>query len=160
MTNPATFEPLATDYEVEWDNAERFGELSEGTVFEHAHITLPNGYVISVARTNIDPEHVSIGFEDGLWEAALMKPNTSPLAALFGETFEPATELDDLTNADVEGFKLVGNLDNAGINTLAATVAGRPAPEAAPTPETDDFLAKLFEQMDEADQEGPTDADE
>lgn len=133
MPNPATFEPLVvTGYEVEFDprKASDFTNAAEGETFEHARISLPNGYAVSVARTNVGGGEVpqSVGYDEGRWEAALMKPQTDPIFRLLVGPYQKATELDHLTTHEVEDWKVVGNLDNAGIQELCATVAALPAP--------------------------------
>lgn len=147
MPNPATFPALVIPGEytnVEHDDGERFGELSEGVTFEHVRVALDNGYVVSIARTNLEGGEPSVGYTEGLWEAAVVRPATNPLFQMMGFPYEPATELDELnTHEPEEGIRVVGNLDNEGIAALLATVAGKPTyvPEAT---EPFDFEA-LFE---------------
>lgn len=152
MANPTDFEPLVIPegYEAEWDNPEAY-PLEEGQTFEHVHVNLPNGYMVSLARTNFGDEIAdqTIGYEDGKWEAALFRQASPLYAMLTGRYGVPAPELDDLTTDEIgpEGhtIKLVGNLDQEGVNTLLAAVAARPQVEA------DDFdpLSGLFAGMDE-----------
>lgn len=131
MPNPATFSPLVLSDEytqVEHDPGDRFGDLPEGTLFEHYRVTLDNGYVVSVCRTNLQADNPSIGWEDGLWEAATMRKTHNPMARLLGLDFEPAPELDELNTHEPEpGVRVIGNLDNEGVNALLADVAARPA---------------------------------
>lgn len=151
MTDPTTFEPLAvTGYEVTYDprTASDFADAAEGETFEHARIDLPNGYSVSVARTNVGEAPNSIGYENGRWEAAFIKKQTNPLLALLGGEHVRADELDHLTTHEVENWRVVGNLDNAGIQLLLDTVAGIPAPveetEALPSFTDEDLFAEFF----------------
>lgn len=134
MPNPATFEALNVEgYTPEWDER----SAPDGNHFEHARFDLPNGYSVSVARTDLQP--VSLGYENGNWEAAIMRPIHNPIVQILtGNAYQPATELEDLTTDEVQGHKLVGNLDNASLKVLLDNVASRPT---APTDQDADFQA-------------------
>lgn len=154
MPNPATFPPLELDgYTVTWDERTPSDETKH---YEHGVIDLPNGYSVSVARTDLD-EPVSVGFENGRWEAALMKPNADPIAKMFGQIYTKAEELDDLTTHEVGGWKVVGDLDNAGIQALLETVAQRPVVEVEDVLPTDEdmdaFFLDLFGPADEEEEQ-------
>lgn len=139
MADPTEFEPLTIpeQYEAEWDSAEGYN-LQDGQTFEHVHVNMPNGYLVSLARTNMgdDWSDETIGYEDGKWEAALMRQASPLYTMLTGRYGVPAPELDDLTTDTIgEGpqtMTLVGNLDQEGVNNLLATVAARPAYEGDP----------------------------
>lgn len=138
MDIPTNFEPLVvTDYEGVWDSAEGY-PLTDGETFEHVHYNLPNGYLVSVARTNLQGDN-SIGYESGLWEAALMRQADPFYTMITGRYGVDAPELDHLTTDDLGGIKVVGNLDNAGVNTLLATVAAMPQ-----APASEDPFASIF----------------
>lgn len=134
MADPTEFEPLTipAQYEAEWDSAEGYN-LQEGQTFEHVHVQLSNGYLVSLARTNMgdDWSDATIGYEDGKWEAALMRQASPIYAMLTGRYGVPAPELDDLTTDTIgvgeATMTLVGNLDQEGVNALLAAVAARPA---------------------------------
>ena len=148
------FPPLVTDYTVEWDTASPGFAEGPGEHYEHGYIHLDNGYRLSVLRfrRNADEEteeFISIGFEDGLWEAGIMRA-PGPYARLMGMEGEPAPELQHLADnlageAKTSPFLgVVGNLDSAGVNNLAALVAAQPAhdPEESGSwvPPLDEFL--------------------
>lgn len=153
MADPTEFEPLVIPegYEAEWDPAEGYN-LQDGQTFEHVHVNLPNGYLVSVARTNMGDDHSehTIGYEDGKWEAHLMRQASPIYTMLTGRYGVPAPELDDLTTDTVgEGphtMTLVGNLDQEGVNTLLAAVAARPAYEGG---SEEDPFKDLFAGLDE-----------
>ena len=128
MSIPDTFEPLVSDYNYEWHNAGA-EELPEGESFERALFKLDNGYYVSVVRSNANGV-LSLGYENGKWEAVISRDTNDPLWQMLGLTREPATELNHLLPDDVDGARLAGNLDNAGINALVAQVMEQPqAPE-------------------------------
>lgn len=143
MPDPATFAPLeVTGYTPRFEEAETF-EVPEGYTFEHARFDMPNGYVVSLVRTDIQPG--SLGYENGNWEAALTKPQTDILAVMLtGMPYAPASELDDLNTDTVDGFRLVANLDNAGIQALLDEVASRPEPSETTPEETDALIKRVL----------------
>lgn len=162
MPNPATFEPLRlTNYSAEKDE---FAYAPEGKHLEHYTVRLPNGYAVALCRaedlTDVLPGlQEAVGYQDGLWEASLMRPATG-LAKVFGQEFEVAEELNDLTTdtvvdeSNVAGggeWRVIGNLDNAGIDALLDTIAERPAPvvEEQADPFTDFLQAFLSERSEE-----------
>ena len=115
--------PVVTDFDVEWvDNTGL--DLTEDQTHDHGYIHLSNGYTVSLLRSNVMYE--TLGFQDGKWEALIGRP-AGPLAKLLGMDYEPAPELDHLLKDEVQGTKIAGNLDGAGINELDTAVAAAPA---------------------------------
>lgn len=122
MTDVSTFQPLVSDYPRVSDD-DRY-ELEPGQVFEHYWFDLDNGYSVSVARTNLEPE--SLGFQNGNWEAAIGIRNPI-LTALFGVHMAPAPEIPGIETEEVQGMQIIGDLDNDAVNALVAKVASLPS---------------------------------
>lgn len=140
MPDPATYPALEVEgYTPEWDERPA---PSGTTHYEHARFALDNGYAVSVARVKTDSDKPdTLGVDEGRWEAALMKPQDNELMQMLtGYEFQPATELDELTTDEIDGFRVVGYLDNAGVKALLDDVAGR----EGPTPTTDEDIDKFF----------------
>lgn len=155
MPNPATFEPFAVhSYEVVTDDRDT---VLDGVPFEQHRVTLPNGYQVAFTRTPGRPDEGhqgTKGYDEGRWEAALLRPlPENDVRRIFGLENEPAEELNDLTNDEIDSWRVVSNLDNAGAQALLDTIAERPAPvppplaegvEFATADDMDAFFASLF----------------
>jgi hypothetical protein len=145
VTNPHT--PLITDYEVTWNDldAEQFA-LNEGEYFERGLVEFDNGYVVSIVRHNVDRDGIvpSLGVEDGKWEAVIVRPTTNALYRMQGMDFEPAPELDHLTNTTIEGGFQLSVMDDTELNALFAGVQQAEKYEA-PEGEGDELANSLFE---------------
>lgn len=149
MPDPATFAPFEVhSYEAVEDPRDI---IHDDIPFESYRVVLPNNYGVSFARTPGKPEEdypASVGYENGHWEASLMRPlPANDVRRMFGQEYEVAEDLDDLTTHEVDGWKVVGDLDNAGIQALLDTVAERPTyevPEGEGQAEFSELLAAIF----------------
>lgn len=142
MTPPTEFKELVTDYELDWDRpgdtgcdhdecreaSEQF--VKEGEHYEHAFVHMENGYTVSLLRMNKalgdDEAMVTLGFEDGLWEASIGVESNAIIKAVLGLEYMPISNPTEL-GFDEDGR--LGHLDNAAINALLGRVAALPAPE-------------------------------
>lgn len=127
LQNP-TYEPLVTDFDVEWDELPE-GVVPEGHIHEHGLVKLDNGYTVSLLRSNV-PGHENKGIEDGLWEAVATRPTTNPLLLMMGMDRQPAPELDHLHDyqyaPEADGPWVAGDLDSAKFNAFVASVQAQP----------------------------------
>lgn len=115
MADASTFDPLVTDFQ-----GERETDRWEGTEVEHYRFLFENGYGVSLLRGQLPGQDTPFGrtegrdtegYENGNWEAMIAEQTELGMLPIF------ASELYD------ENEPIAGNLDNAGVNRLLATVS-------------------------------------
>lgn len=115
MADASTFEPLVTDF-----LGERETDRWEGTEVEQYRFIFENGYGVSLLRGQLpgadtpfgrSESRNTVGYENGNWEAMIAEETIFGMVPIF------KSELYD------EDDPIAGNLDNAGVNRVLATVS-------------------------------------
>lgn len=158
MPNPASLPTLELPAGFETENHTR--NLDNGNLLEHYRVNCGNGYYVSLARSAGQPEEghpKTVGYDDGLWEAALVRDiHPDDLRTMFGFATEVASDLEaDYATDDVDGWKVVGNLDNDKIEELVKSVAARDR-WVPPVPEDggfEDLISSMFAAFSNEDEE-------
>lgn len=119
--------------------------------FEAYRVHLDNNYVVQIVRSSGSEQlgvPASAGWDEGKWEVNFMRPvpEGDIREALFGQEYEVAEDLNDLTNDVVDDFPLVSNAEPEDVQRILDEVATRPTYErpVATNSDLDQLFATLF----------------